>query len=489
MAESTPLTKAKLLGGTTWIALAEATMLPTGFLTVLFLTRYLGPADYGLFALASTLVTWIEWSINSIFSRTTVKLIGDVADWRTVASVVLRAQLGCSLLAALVLALGAPAMAGGLREPALTPLLWLFALEIPLFNLTQAHQNILAGLGRFGQRAAATASRWIARLLLIVLLVQQGLSLSGAAIGCLGALLVSLVVCRWAVQPPLFYPQGIPAKRLMGYAAPLFFSALAMRLYGQGYLIALKALGGTARQAGLYAIAQNLSLLGGVLAPALAPVLLTKLGQLSRQEKLPRIRQLSRVAMRGVFLHLPLAGIVLGSAPELVDSLFGDGYGAAAAPFRLLLLAAIAGVMMTVNSTILLAADRPRWLLWLTAPLPLLALAGQWLWVPRWGETGAATATLVTALIGAIAGLIVVYLQCGIRPPLATAGRSTIACGLLWLAAATWPASGAALLLKLGGLGAVSPLLLVLLGEFSQADRALVRQVLADVRRKYTPNF
>ncbi|MGF1538552.1 MAG: oligosaccharide flippase family protein [Elainellaceae cyanobacterium] len=484
MTPSKALTKARLLSGTTWIALAEAIMLPTGFLTVVFLTRQLGPEGYGLFALAATLVTWIEWGINSIFSRTTIKFVGAASDWRAVAAVVLRLQFGCSLLAALALALAAPAIASALNEPALTQLLWLFALEIPLFNLALAHQNILAGLGRFGLRAIAGAGRWVARLLLIVGLVKLGFSTLGAVFGSLGALLVSLIICRCAIRPSIFYPTRFPARQLAGYAVPLFLSALAMRLYGQVDLIALKALGGTAEQAGRYAVAQNLALLGGVLGPALVPVLLTKLSQLSSQEQLQQIRALSRAGMRAVFLHLPIAGIVVGSSSEIVRGLFGNDYALAAPLFSVLFLAAIATVMIVVTSTILIASDRPRWTLAIAAPLLLLALSGHWLFIPRWGETGASVTTLLVALVGALAGLLAVYIRWRVVPPRMTLGRCCLMFAGMWAAAAAWPVSGGLLLLKLPALGLAALLGLWLLGEIDAADRALLRHLVLEKLQK-----
>jgi len=42
-----------LLTGTIRIFLAEALILPTGFITAIYLARSLGPAGYGIFALVS----------------------------------------------------------------------------------------------------------------------------------------------------------------------------------------------------------------------------------------------------------------------------------------------------------------------------------------------------------------------------------------------------------------------------------------------------
>ncbi len=66
-----------MLHGTAAIFGAEALLLPTGLLIVSILTRRLGPAGYGQFALAATLVAWIEWSITAALARPTVKFIGE----------------------------------------------------------------------------------------------------------------------------------------------------------------------------------------------------------------------------------------------------------------------------------------------------------------------------------------------------------------------------------------------------------------------------
>ncbi len=59
------------LDGTIRVFLAEALILPTGLLSAAFLTRSLGPRDYGLFTLAATIVVWTEWVATSAFSRAT----------------------------------------------------------------------------------------------------------------------------------------------------------------------------------------------------------------------------------------------------------------------------------------------------------------------------------------------------------------------------------------------------------------------------------
>src|SRR6187549_291420 len=72
------------IDGTILVFLSEALLLPTGLVTAAYLTRRLGSAEYGLLALTVTLVTWLEWTIASLFSRATIKLVGETADWKSV---------------------------------------------------------------------------------------------------------------------------------------------------------------------------------------------------------------------------------------------------------------------------------------------------------------------------------------------------------------------------------------------------------------------
>lgn len=480
------MTKARLVSGTTWIALAEALMLPTGFLTVVFLTRQLGPEGYGLFALAATLITWIEWGINSIFSQTTVKFVGEATAWQPVATTVVRTQLMVSTAAGVLLALLAPAIASLLREPTLTYLLWLFALEIPLFNLSMAHQNILTGLGDFAARAVITASRWMARLLLIVGLVELGLSISGAVLGSVAASLISLMVCRYYIRPSAWKGSDFPAQQLVGYAVPLFLAALALRLYTSIDLIALKALGGSAEQAGVYAVAQNLALLGGIMSPAMVPVLLAKLSQLLKQERIEQVKALSQIAMRVVLLHLPFAGVVMGCASELVPLLFGEAYRAAGPLFALLFLAAIAAVMSGVTSAILVASERPLWTLFLAAPMPVVVLVGHWFLIPLFGPLGAALSTLLVAGLSALGSIAAVYVRWQILPAGMTLVRSSVIFAIMLALASAWAMPGLWLLLKLTVLGLLTLAMIWCSGEVSSHDKVLLAQFLAE-RFKNSP--
>lgn len=467
----------RTLKGTIRVFLAEALILPTGLLTAIFLTRWLGPEGYGLFTLAATVVSWIEWSTTSIFSRTTIKFVSEADDWRPVGATVLRQHLAISAGAALLLWLLAAPIAKLLGEPRLTTYLPLFALEIPLFSLASAHRTILIGLGGFGQQAIASASRWFARLLLMVLLVWLGLSIWGALLGSVGASLVELIISRFFVRPDLFRRSSFPARQLWGYAVPLFLFALSMRLYDKLDFIALKVLGGTTAQAGIYGTAQNLSLVPGIFALSFAPLLLSTLIRACKIGDIYQAREIGREAMRVVFGLLPFAAMTAGAAPEIIGLIFGPPFMPAAPLLAVLIFGAIAQVMISVTTAIMIAAGKPTWTFAVIGPLLPLAVIGHLLVIPQLGAIGASVVTTLFASLGALVTVLAVYRIWQILPPYRTLIRSILVCGLAYALAAYWFVPGFWLLLKLLAIALVIPLAFLLLGEFSASEIALVRSM------------
>jgi len=465
------------LDGTIRVFLAEALILPTGLITAAFLTRRLGAEGYGLFTLAAALVAWIEWSITSAFARATVKFVGEAEDWREVGAAVVRWHLITSVAAALLLVWLAPAVAWLFGEPVLTIYLRLFALDIPLLSLAHAHRHILIGVGGFRQRALRSAGRWIARLLLIVFLVEMGLSVPGAILGSIGASLVELVIGRLYIRPPLFRRSNFPFRRWWAYSAPLFLSALSLRLYDSLDLFALKALGGTAAQAGIYGAAKNLTLVANIFALSLAPLLLSTLSRTLRAGNARLARDMGYSAMRAVIWLLPFAAMTAGAAREIVSFIFGPTFLPAAPLLALLIFGALAVVMIAVATAILIAAGEPGWTFALTGPLVPLAIAGHLLLIPWLGAMGAALVTTLVAGLGALAAILAVYRIWRILPPVTTVLRSALLCGLAYSLAALWPAPGLWLFVKLSLIGLTIPLAFLLLGEFNAHEIALIRSV------------
>ena len=96
--------------------------------------------------------------------------------------------------------------------------------------MSRAHRSVLIGVGRFREQAVPIAVRPVARLALVIVLVESGLSIAGAVLGLVGATLVELFVYRWYISPRLFPASEYPARRVWNQATPILFSALCLAL-------------------------------------------------------------------------------------------------------------------------------------------------------------------------------------------------------------------------------------------------------------------
>src|SRR3989442_1697005 len=249
-------------------------------------------------------------------------------------------------------------------------------------------------------------------------------------------------------------------------------------LAGYLCLFALKVLGGTAVQAGMYGAAQNLSLLPGLFATSFSPLLLATLSRLLRDGRASLAREISRNAMRAVLGLLPVAAMIAGATHEIVGFFFGTIFLPAAQLLGMLIFGAVALVMISVAIAIVTAAGKPRWTLILTGPLVPLAVIGHLLLIPRFGPLGASIVTTLLAGLGALVAVLAIYRLWQIVPPTMTLGRSILVSGLAYALALLWPVPGSLVLPKLLVIGSVVLLAFLVLGEFNKSEIAMVRSIL-----------
>jgi O-antigen/teichoic acid export membrane protein len=463
-----------LFPGSVRVFLAEALLLPTGLITAGCLTRVLGPEGYGIFTLVATITAWTAWTTATPFARAAIKLVSSSRDWKPVATTILRANLVLGLGVMLGMWLVAPLAASAFREPTLTFYLRLFSIDVLLFSLVQAHVQVLVGLGRFNQRAFSSAVLWTARVVLVVSLVQMGFSVTGAILASIAATLTQLGVCRYLIRLPFWSGPSTPIAQLWTYGAPLFLSAICLRLFSRIDLFALKALGGSAAAAGWYGAAQNLSVVPGMFALSVSPLLLSTIERLSKQGRHLEARTTGSTALRVTLAMFPFAAMTAGAAPDIVGFIFGAGFVAAASPLSLLIFGVVALAVMSVSAVVLIAAGRPWWTIAVAGPMLLLVCASHAVLIPRLGMVGAALGTATIAVAGAAVSLALAIRVNAALPSAGSLCRTLLLSLLAYFAGTMLPAHGL-LWVKLLSIIICIPLGYALLGELSPAEQVALR--------------
>jgi O-antigen/teichoic acid export membrane protein len=463
--------RVRLWSGAGAVFLAEALVIPTGLATAIYLTRRLGPASYGAFTLAASLVATVEWSTTSMLGRAALQYLSEADDAADATGVVVRIYLLVGCAGGLLLALAAGSLAALLGDPALRRHLVLFSLDVPIFAVAQAHRQVLVGGGAFRLRAVAGSARWLTRLALIVVLVESGLSVEGAILATIAASGAELAVSRVGAKPSLRPFGPMPGWGTLRYALPLALFALSLRLFDKLDLLMVKGLGGSLERAGVYGAAQNLSSFPTLLALSISPLLLSSLGQALRERDRAAADALARDALRVVLLMVPFAALLAGAAPGAVGLLFGDAYREAAPLAAVLIFGGMAMVLFSVATAVLTAGGRAGWTLALAAPLPVLAFAGHAWWIPRVGPIGAAGVTTSCSVLGALATLIAVRRAWGVTAPLATALRTALVGAGAYAFGAAAPGGAPGLVLWLAAAALAVPAAYALLGELAPDER------------------
>jgi O-antigen/teichoic acid export membrane protein len=416
------------------------------------------------------MVMWIEFAISAFFMRPTIRFVGAEDDPSAVAATAFRIRLAVDLAMVVLVWLTAPAVAAFLDEPEITTILRLFAFDIPIHGRARTQRDVLIGLGRHGRAALATSLRWVARLGLIVLLVQSGLSINGAVLASISASVIEALLSRTKLGVGIFGRLDFPVRRLLDYALPLFLASILMLLFQRLDLFMLKILGASTASVGAYAASQNAALVLGLIGSAVSPAVLSSVSRQRAAGDHDSARTIVRNGLRAVVLLTPLVALLSASAPEIVPFLFGSGFEEGIPVLALLCLASLGIMFHVVANSVLTAAGRPRLVLALLAPVPLSALIGHLMVIPRHGLIGAAAVTCGAALFGALLVLIAVARVWRTLPGPATTARVAATTAAVTLAAVSWTTPGPLVAVKLVVLGMGALLLLVLSGELEASE-------------------
>jgi O-antigen/teichoic acid export membrane protein len=409
----------------------------------IIVARLLGPHDYGVYAL----LTWIIYSINAIagaaFRMTMTKHVAQYlgARARDVAAATVRAVLSWQTMVGLALAavlallarwlphLAALSRAGASSATlSFTPLeLLLTALALPCFLLSGTAIAALQGLQRYDLIALITT---------LVLPIEIFCSLATLLLGwsVVGLLAIIMVISLLTVVAAVTFagawlplataPRLSPATRrtLRRYGSSVLVIALFDTVIWQRSEMLFLGYYRTAAEAGFYNLAYTLastvmSLLPGaivgVLVPAIARLFTDTTPSAARTSPAPPegreragalfVRSTRYLAL----LALPLAGIGIAFAPDLLQFVVGRGYLPAAQPLRVLLVSSAIAAIAGSCSAVLYSANQQRFIIMIGAPAAALNLTLDILFIPRFGVMGAAWSNLAAQSCAAIAAFIV----------------------------------------------------------------------------------
>ncbi len=404
----------------------------------LFLVRALGPAGYGVFALALAFSSLVVLPADFGVSHSAARFIAERrGDDRAVADVVAKALkfklIVTSIFAALLFALAEP-IASLYDAPALTDPLRGISLAVFAQSVMLLFMYSFVALGRLSYQfrlvASESAIEVSASIALVLLAGGATAATFGRAIGygC-GALIGLLLMIRLLGARSFAERRGAPSTReLAGYAGALLVIDGVWAIFAQLQLLLVGGLLGTVA-AGIYGAPAKLATFlhypGLAVANAVAP-------RLARhRDRAPDVVSLGR-ALRYVLMvqALFLAPIIVWAEP-LIELLLGPDYARSADVLRALApFLFLQGFAPLVALSINYFGEARRRIPFAVSALVLNVGLSIWL-IESDGVVGAAIAIDIAFAfyVGAHLWLCRKLLGLELAPPALTAARALLAAG------------------------------------------------------------
>jgi O-antigen/teichoic acid export membrane protein len=417
---------------------SRVAVLGCGLVLMGYLTRQLGLADYGRYALSILLVNWIGMSIGLATGGALVRLVAGRADGHRYAVSMLQLVTLVSGGLGILLFVGAGWIAAAVRSPGIAELLRILAIDLPLGGMAGVHLGILTARGEFGKNAVGVLAGWIFQLGAAVFFLESGWAARGAAWAVVAGGAAQWLLARAMSGVGIFSRERVPFSGLWAETRLLAGAQVALRVSQSMDLLAVKYFLISPAFAGLYAGVQNIGFAALMLFQPTTSVVQQSLSKSRLAENHPEAAKVAQTFLRVATIYSGILVALGVFARDIAVFLLGREFAESGPVLAVLLVAVAFRIQAAAGRTLISAAGERAAIL---APLLALIVAGAVafaLVVPKAGLIGAAW---VAAFLGF--GTAIFSIRDGmrllkLRYPWATLARvavasSVTACMGFWL--------------------------------------------------------
>lgn len=212
--------RAQAAAGSTIQVFARLAFLLITMVLIGYLTRRLGTAEYGRYAVSLVLINWLAITIGVATGGATVRLVAGRANGPRYAVTMLQMVGLLAFVIAFLIFTGAEPLANLLRSPAIAPMIQVLSLDFAIGSIGELYTSILVAQRRYLQSALTALTSISAQLLATVLFVEQGFLAMGACWGVVLGSIVQLMMGRVTSGIAFFSHDRVPFGDLWGHNSP-----------------------------------------------------------------------------------------------------------------------------------------------------------------------------------------------------------------------------------------------------------------------------
>jgi O-antigen/teichoic acid export membrane protein len=399
----------------------------TEFIAMLLLARLLGPADFGQYAFAMSVVAVAVVPAMLGFDRLLVREMATMqaaSAWGTMRGLLTRAARNTALASlSIVSLLLLVAATSGTLQPGLRLALAFAAALVPVIAFVRVQQAALQGLGHVA--AGLTAESLLQPLVLVALLLvlvtagplradsATALALQVCASGI--ALLAASLLLRRHLPAPVAEAAASFRSRewLASGVVFMWLVGMSAALVNADTLLVGALLGPS--EAGAYRVASQFAMFVGfplaAVSIATAPTIAALHSQRRHAELSERLRRASRI----IFAAAAAVAAVVALAGRPLLAALGPGFEHAFPATLILVAAYLLHAAMATSTYLLFMTAHERLAAGVFTAGTAIHVALGWLLIPRSGLTGAAIAAGTSLAFVSLASAVLAWKRTGIN--------------------------------------------------------------------------
>lgn len=409
--------KQSLRHGTIYLIAAQVSFVLSGYATHIGLGRFLGPSDYGIYAVVISLMTMVNLILSTGIPQAVSKYVahgeGNELHVKRTAQ---KLQLFFSLVLFVLYYFLADQLAIMLNDPGLAPYLRLSSFIVPGYALHALYIGYFNGLKEYGKQSLMVILYSIFKVVFILGFAITSYGLSGAITGFILSS-VSIMILGfyfgYLVKKKLPAPNNehslISARTILDFATPIVFYSVATNLIMSFDLFFVKAYL-TDMDAGIYSAVSTISKVPFYVIAGIYGALFPAISSMSaHNDRSQMTLQIIKSVKYSMFILVPSTLFIVLFSEQLLSFLFSEQYSAGAATLGVLTIGMGFFGLFSLFTTVINGSGQPRVSMIMSLFVLVLDLLLNQSFIPLYGIAGAAMATCISCLLGLAVSFAYVY--------------------------------------------------------------------------------
>lgn len=402
-----------------WLTISEIIYNISGYIIHSGVGRILGPEDYGRYGLVITLTTMIIILIGNGIPTAMSKFLSEVFETKPEEVRIIKKQsliLQTILIGfvAIVFFLLAPILSALLGDPSLTKLFRLSTLIIPSFAAASFYFYYFTGIHKFNLQAILKTVRSVSRVIFILILAWF-FKLEGSVLGYIVAPFFVFLIA-WGIDvfwiskkhknTPSTSEKSFDWKKLVNYAWPFTLFLLFYEIMISIDLYMVKSITLNDYLTGIYNGALTVGRIPYYLFYALTIVLLPTISKTTSQNNHTETKKTIDKSLRLMMILLPI-GIILMNifASQILSIFYGDKYIPGTNAMQILVFGVGFLTVFYVLSFAFSGSGKVKIPMWIAFGGMVTNIILSYVFINKYGITGAATATSIASFLVMLASL------------------------------------------------------------------------------------